>query len=62
MAFTIKVNGVDRTADVYGDMPLLWVLCDVFARLSSAAERKRISLVMPPAGVCDVPIQIEHLP
>ena len=31
MAFTIKVNGVDRTADVDGDTPLLWVLGDVSA-------------------------------
>src|SRR6266446_10022867 len=30
MPFTIKVNGVDRTADVDGDTPLLWVLRDVF--------------------------------
>src|SRR5262244_2467769 len=30
MAFTIKVNGVDLTADVDGDTPLLWVLRDVF--------------------------------
>jgi hypothetical protein len=30
MAFTIKVNGVDCTADVDGDTPLLWVLRDVF--------------------------------
>jgi isoquinoline 1-oxidoreductase alpha subunit len=29
MAFTIKVNGVDRTVDVDGDTPLLWVLRDV---------------------------------
>jgi isoquinoline 1-oxidoreductase subunit alpha len=29
MAFTIKVNGVDRTAEVDGDTPLLWVLRDV---------------------------------
>jgi isoquinoline 1-oxidoreductase alpha subunit len=29
MAFTIKVNGVDRTVDVEGDTPLLWVLRDV---------------------------------
>jgi hypothetical protein len=29
MAFTIKVNGVDRTADVDGDTPVLWVLRDV---------------------------------
>jgi isoquinoline 1-oxidoreductase subunit alpha len=30
MAYTIKVNGVERTADVDGDTPLLWVLRDVF--------------------------------
>ncbi len=30
MSTTIKVNGVDRTADVDGDTPLLWVLRDVF--------------------------------
>ncbi len=30
MSYTIKVNGVDRTADVDGDTPLLWVLRDVF--------------------------------
>jgi isoquinoline 1-oxidoreductase alpha subunit len=29
MAFTIKINGVDRTVDVDGDAPLLWVLRDV---------------------------------
>ena len=29
MANTIKVNGVDRTVDVEGDTPLLWVLRDV---------------------------------
>jgi isoquinoline 1-oxidoreductase alpha subunit len=28
MAFTITINGVARTADVEGDMPLLWVLRD----------------------------------
>jgi isoquinoline 1-oxidoreductase alpha subunit len=28
MAYTIKVNGVTRTADVDGDTPLLWVLRD----------------------------------
>jgi isoquinoline 1-oxidoreductase alpha subunit len=30
MVFKIKVNGVDRVADVDGDTPLLWVLRDVF--------------------------------
>ena len=29
MAYKIKVNGKSRTADVDGDMPLLWVLRDV---------------------------------
>jgi isoquinoline 1-oxidoreductase alpha subunit len=29
MATTFKVNGVDRTVDVDGDTPLLWVLRDV---------------------------------
>jgi len=29
MAITIKVNGVNRTVDVDGDTPLLWVLRDV---------------------------------
>lgn len=29
MAFTIKVNGVDRTAHVDGDTPVLWVLREV---------------------------------
>jgi isoquinoline 1-oxidoreductase subunit alpha len=28
MAFTIEVNGVKRTVDVDGEMPLLWVLRD----------------------------------
>ena len=29
MAITLKVNGIDRTVDVDGDTPLLWVLRDV---------------------------------
>jgi len=29
MPFTIKINGTDRSADVEGDTPLLWVLRDV---------------------------------
>ncbi len=29
MSYSIKVNGVDHTADVDGDTPLLWVLRDV---------------------------------
>ncbi|MGA2636362.1 (2Fe-2S)-binding protein [Methylocella sp.] len=30
MAYTIKVNGVEHTADVDGDTPLLWILRDVW--------------------------------
>jgi isoquinoline 1-oxidoreductase subunit alpha len=29
MAISLKVNGVDRSVDVHGDTPLLWVLRDV---------------------------------
>src|SRR5260370_9245040 len=29
MTTTVKINGVDRTVDVDGDTPLLWVLRDV---------------------------------
>ena len=29
MAYTLKVNGMDRVVDVDGDAPLLWVLRDV---------------------------------
>jgi isoquinoline 1-oxidoreductase alpha subunit len=29
MALTLKINGVDQTVDVDGEMPLLWVLRDV---------------------------------
>ena len=29
MAYQLKINGVDRTVDVDGDTPLLWVLRDV---------------------------------
>jgi hypothetical protein len=29
MIYKIKVNGIDRTADVDADTPLLWVLRDV---------------------------------
>jgi isoquinoline 1-oxidoreductase alpha subunit len=30
MGYEIEVNGIGRTADVDGDIPLLWVLRDVF--------------------------------
>ena len=41
MAYTIKVNGAERTADVDGDTPLLWVLRDVLGMTgpNSAARR-----------------------
>jgi isoquinoline 1-oxidoreductase subunit alpha len=29
MAFTLKINGTNRSVDVDGDTPLLWVLRDV---------------------------------
>jgi isoquinoline 1-oxidoreductase subunit alpha len=30
MSFTVNVNGIDRTIDIEGDTPLLWVLRDAF--------------------------------
>src|ERR1700687_1069494 len=35
MSYTIKVNGVDRVADVDGDTPLLWVLRDVLGMMGT---------------------------
>lgn len=35
MAYTIEVNGVKRTVDVDGDMPLLWVLRDELGLMGS---------------------------
>ena len=35
MAYKIRVNGVDRTVDVDGDTPLLWVLRDVLGLTGS---------------------------
>ena len=32
MAFTIRVNGDTRTADVDGDTPLLWVTRDLLGK------------------------------
>jgi len=37
MAITIKINGVDRTVDVDGDTPLLWVLRVATASRSALA-------------------------
>ena len=38
MAYTIKINGTDRTVDVDGDMPLLWVLRDELDRQGITAR------------------------
>jgi isoquinoline 1-oxidoreductase subunit alpha len=35
MAITLKVNGIDRTVDVDGDTPLLWVLRDVLGMIGT---------------------------
>lgn len=35
MSFTINVNGKDRTTDLPGEMPLLWVLRDEFSLLGA---------------------------
>jgi aerobic-type carbon monoxide dehydrogenase small subunit (CoxS/CutS family) len=37
MTFQIAVNGIDRSVDVDGDTPLLWVLRDVLGMTASAA-------------------------
>jgi aerobic-type carbon monoxide dehydrogenase small subunit (CoxS/CutS family) len=54
MAYTIKVNGLDRTADVDGDIPLLWVLRDVFGMTGTNAER----LTVPSASNVERPLPI----
>src|SRR5260370_40241283 len=51
MAFTIKVNGVDRTADVDGDTPLLWVLRDVLGMTGT-----KFGCGMALCGACTVHI------
>lgn len=35
MAYVVNVNGVERRADLPGDMPLLWVLRDEFGLLGT---------------------------
>ena len=35
MSYKIRVNGVDRVADVDGDTPLLWVLRDVLGMMGT---------------------------
>src|ERR1700738_2448311 len=51
MAFTIKVNGVDRTVDVDGDTPLLWVLRDVLGMTGT-----KFGCGMALCGACTVHI------
>jgi len=54
MAFTIKVNGVDRTVDVDGDTPLLWVLRDVLGMTGT-----KFGCGMALCGACTVHINGE---
>jgi isoquinoline 1-oxidoreductase alpha subunit len=51
MAFKIKVNGVDHTADVDGDTPLLWVLRDVLGMTGT-----KFGCGMALCGACTVQI------
>ena len=52
MAFTIKVNGVDRTVDVDGDTPLLWVLRDVLGMTGT-----KFGCGMALCGACTVHVE-----
>jgi isoquinoline 1-oxidoreductase alpha subunit len=56
MPFTIKVNGVDRTADVDGDTPLLWVLRDVFGMTGT-----KFGCGMALCGACTVHLDGEPI-
>src|SRR6202163_2867951 len=51
MAKTIKVNGVDRTVDVDGDTPLLWVLRDTLGMTGT-----KFGCGMALCGACTVHI------
>src|SRR5258707_6248308 len=51
MATIIKVNGVNRTIDVDGDTPLLWVLRDVLAMTGT-----KFGCGMALCGACTVHI------
>jgi isoquinoline 1-oxidoreductase alpha subunit len=51
MATTIKVNGIDRTVDVDGDTPLLWVLRDVLGMTGT-----KFGCGMALCGACTVHI------
>ena len=54
MASTIKVNGVDRTVDVEGDTPLLWVLRDVLGMTGT-----KFGCGIAQCGACTVQIDGE---
>jgi isoquinoline 1-oxidoreductase alpha subunit len=54
MANTIKVNGVDRTVDVGGDTPLLWVLRDVLGMTGT-----KFGCGIAQCGACTVQIDGE---
>ena len=51
MPIIIKVNGVDRTVDVDGDTPLLWVLRDVLGMTGT-----KFGCGMALCGACTVHI------
>lgn len=51
MTATIKVNGIDRTVDVDGDTPLLWVLRDVLGMTGT-----KFGCGMALCGACTVHI------
>ena len=54
MAYTIKLNGQDRTVDVDGDTPLLWVLRDVLGMTGT-----KFGCGMALCGACTVHIDGE---
>jgi isoquinoline 1-oxidoreductase alpha subunit len=56
MAITIKVNGVDRTVDVDGDTPLLWVLRDVLGMTGT-----KFGCGMALCGACTVHLDGEAI-
>src|SRR5437667_10801467 len=49
MTFQIVVNGIDRSVDVDGDTPLLWVLRDVLGRTGT-----KFGCGMALCGACTV--------
>ena len=54
MAYTIKVNGIDHTADVDRDTPLLWVLRDVLGMTGT-----KFGCGIAQCGACTVQIDGE---